>query len=38
MQKQLEILENKFNNWIKDENQGKNYKQVDDILIMGLTI
>ncbi len=38
MQKQFEILEDKYDKWVNDISSAKTYRQVDDILIMGLTI
>jgi serine phosphatase RsbU (regulator of sigma subunit) len=38
MQTQFEILEDKYDEWVNDLSTAKTYRQVDDILIMGLTI
>ncbi|MCF6239756.1 MAG: SpoIIE family protein phosphatase [Bacteroidales bacterium] len=38
MQKQFEILEDRYDEWVNDINSAKTYRQVDDILVMGLTI
>lgn len=38
MSQQLEILEDKYDEWVNDISTARTYRQVDDILVMGLTI